>query len=128
MARGLQNDRTEAPDDVTFTLGGALAGARRIVPLALSTMFFGLAFGVAAREGGLSVVEAVLMSGLVWAGTSQFAALEVGTLSLSLLPMLLVTVAVNARYLRAAHPVEDQSSERYWLALSSWISNLRIPG
>lgn len=110
MARGPQNDRAEAPDDVTFTFRGALVGARRIVPLALSTALFGLAFGVAAREGGLSVAEAVLMSGLVWAGTSQFAALEVGTASLALLPMLLVTLAVNARYLRLS------AALRPWLA------------
>lgn len=100
----------ETPEHVTFTYRGALLGARRIVPLALSTMIFGLAFGVAAREGGLSVAEAMLMSGLVWAGTSQFAALEVGTASLALLPMLVVTLAVNARYLLLS------AALRPWLA------------
>jgi 4-azaleucine resistance transporter AzlC len=100
----------ETPEDVSFTYRGALVGARRIVPLALSTMIFGLAFGVAAREDGLSVAEAMLMSGLVWAGTSQFAALEVGTASLALLPMLAVTLAVNARYLLLS------AALRPWLA------------
>jgi 4-azaleucine resistance transporter AzlC len=99
MTSEARDDRGEVPQGATLTLDGVRAGMRRIVPLALGTSLFGLAFGVAGREIGLSFAEAVLMSGLVWAGTAQFAALEIGGGTMALLPALLACLAVNARFL-----------------------------
>ena len=60
---------------MTFTLQGALLGARRIIPLAISAFTVGFVFGVLARQAKLSVVQSLLMSALVFAGASQFVAL-----------------------------------------------------
>ena len=51
---------------VTFTLSGALAGARRCVPIAISGSAIGLVFGTLAGQAGLGAGEAALMSALVF--------------------------------------------------------------
>ncbi len=101
-----------AREGVAFTSAGARAGMRMSVPLALSTLAFGLAFGALARETGLGFAEALLMSALVWAGTAQFAALEIGAAALPMLPVVAVTLAVNSRYMLLS------------AALRPWLSGL----
>ncbi len=59
---------------MTFSRAGLLAGVRRSLPVALSVAAYGAVFGVLARQAGLSVEEAGLMSGLVYAGSAQFVA------------------------------------------------------
>src|SRR5690606_22019569 len=53
-----------------------LLGARVMAPIAVSIAAYGLVWGVLARQAGLSVSEVALMSALVFAGASQFVALE----------------------------------------------------
>ena len=50
---------------------------RQATAIALAVSPFGVAFGVAAREAGLSLVEAVGFSVLVFTGSAQFAAVTV---------------------------------------------------
>jgi len=57
---------------VTFTLAGALAGARKTIPIGISGFAIGLVFGTLAGQAGLSPVEATLMSALVFSGAAQF--------------------------------------------------------
>ncbi|EWH03138.1 AzlC family ABC transporter permease [Halomonas sp. BC04] len=71
MSRGGQGAQ-----DAQLDLAGIIVGIRRMAPLCLFVVVFGLAFGVAALSRGLSGLEAMLMSALVFAGASQFAALE----------------------------------------------------
>lgn len=78
---------------------GTLSGLRRMAPLSLFVIAFGLAFGVAAIQRGLSGVEALLMSGLVFAGASQFAALELWGPQIPLVALIASTFAINARHL-----------------------------
>lgn len=59
-----------ADEQVTFSLAGAFTGARRAVPLAVSVFAYGIMFGVLARRAGLTLVEVLLMSGLVYAGSA----------------------------------------------------------
>ena len=56
-----------------------LLGARMFVPLAITIAAYGLVWGVLAGQAGLTIAEMVLMSGLVFAGASQFVALELWT-------------------------------------------------
>jgi 4-azaleucine resistance transporter AzlC len=84
---------------MTFTLSGALAGARQAVPLAASVFIYGTVFGVLARQAGLGITEALLMSGLVSAGASQFTALGLWTAPLPVLAIVLTTLVVNLRHL-----------------------------
>lgn len=98
-----------------FTPVGALAGARRAIPLAVSTLAVGLVFGVAARQTGLSLAESLLMSGLVSAGTSQFVALGMWVAPLPVLPLIFTTLVVNLRHVLMG------------AALRSWLRALPAP-
>jgi 4-azaleucine resistance transporter AzlC len=92
---------------MSFSLGGALLGVRRTMPLAVGDLAVGIVFGVAARHAGLSPIEAVLMSGLVSAGTSQFVALGMWAVPLPALGIILTTMLVNLRHVlmgAALHP------------------------
>lgn len=77
-----------------------LLGVRMFVPVAISIAAYGVVWGVLARQAGLSVGEVLLMSGLVFAGASQFVALD--TWSSGQLPILSIVIAtaiVNLRML-----------------------------
>lgn len=84
---------------VAFTRAGALRGARRSLPLVVSVFAVGVVFGVLARQAGLGVLEALLMSGLVFAGASQFVALGLWAASLPIAAIVLTTLVVNLRHL-----------------------------
>lgn len=86
-------------ENVTFTLAGAAAGARRTLPLAISTFAFGVVFGLLARRTGLSLAEAALMSALVFAGSAQFVVLELWKAPLPVATIILTALIVNLRYL-----------------------------
>ncbi len=81
-----------------MTLQGLSRGARATVVLAVFALPFGIAFGVAAREAGLDNPIALAMSATTFAGASQFAALEIWQAKVPLLPLLFITLAVNARH------------------------------
>lgn len=74
-------------------------GFRTLMPLSLFVIVFGIAFGLTAAQAGLGDLEVVLMSALVFAGASQFAALELWGAQVSLLPLLVTVFAINARHL-----------------------------
>jgi 4-azaleucine resistance transporter AzlC len=88
-------DQSEA--EVVFSLAGALRGARRVLPVALSVCAYGLTFGVLARQAGLSVLEVFLMSGLVYAGSAQLIVLSLWTMPLPIGMIALTTLIVNVR-------------------------------
>jgi 4-azaleucine resistance transporter AzlC len=74
-------------------------GMKQIVPVAAAGVVDGLVFGILARQAGLGVTEAMLLSLLVNAGSSQFAA--VGLISQGIVgwPILMSTLLLNARQL-----------------------------
>jgi 4-azaleucine resistance transporter AzlC len=85
-------------EEIGFTRAGALAGAKKIIPIAMSDCVYGVVFGVLAHQAGLSLFEATLMSGLVVAGAAQFVALGLWVAPLPVLTIALTTVLVNLRY------------------------------
>lgn len=88
-----------ADHDARLTLTHLVSGFRRMAPLSLFVIVFGLAYGVAALQQGLSGLETMMMSGLVFAGAAQFATLELWGETIPLLPLVAVTLAINARHL-----------------------------
>jgi len=89
-----------ASEKVTFTLSGAIRGARRTIPIAISAFAIGIVFGVLSRQAKLSIVDAMLMSSLVYAGASQFVALSLWTVvPLPVTTIILTTFVVNLRHL-----------------------------
>ena len=96
----------------TFTRAGLLLGVRRTLPLAVSAVAFAAVFGVLARQAGLSFAEAALMSGLVFAGASQFVALQMWTSPLPIVAIIVTTLIVNLRHVLMG------------AALRPWLSRL----
>ena len=81
-----------------------IAAARRDVVLAslgfaVSGVGFGLAYGLAAREAGFSVIEATSMSVFVLAGAAQFAAVGLIADGSGWPSIVLLTALLNARHL-----------------------------
>ncbi|TNE77625.1 MAG: branched-chain amino acid ABC transporter permease [Gammaproteobacteria bacterium] len=71
----------------------------RLLPISLFVVAFGAAFGLAAAQAGLTPLETLLMSGAVFAGASQFAAIDMWGPQVSVLPLLAVVFAINSRHL-----------------------------
>ncbi|MBA1191731.1 AzlC family ABC transporter permease [Pseudomonas entomophila] len=74
-------------------------GFTKLAPISLFVAIFGAAFGLAATQAGLSDAVIVAMSTLVFAGASQFAALELWGPDVSLLTLSITVFAINARHL-----------------------------
>ncbi len=66
-----------APDIVIFTFAGVRRGFVRGQALGLAAFVYGIAFGLLAQEVGLSAIEAVLTSGVVYSGSAQLAAMNI---------------------------------------------------
>ena len=85
--------------NIRFSSSGLLAGARRSMPLAVSVFAYGLVFGMLARQAGLSALEALLMSGMVNAGSSQFVALGLWHTPVPIGTIVFMTLVVNLRHI-----------------------------
>jgi 4-azaleucine resistance transporter AzlC len=96
-----------------FSLAGARRGVRRTIPIGVTVLVYGTVFGALAAQAGLSPLESVLMSGLVFAGGAQFIALELWQAPLPIVALVLTTFVVNLRLLLMG------------ATLSSWLKGLR---
>lgn len=83
-----------------LTLAGMMLGLRRVSVLLPGIVVFAVAFGAAASAKGLSLLEALLMSALVYAGVAQLVAMEIWRPEWSwgaIAGLAFVTATVNAR-------------------------------
>jgi 4-azaleucine resistance transporter AzlC len=113
-------DVSEKQRQAYWSWAGLGEGVRLAMPVMPGMVMFGVAFGALAAQKGLSLLEATLMSFLVYAGASQFVALEmwpdIGTFA-GLAAVGLVTATVNMRFLLMT------ASLRPWLGtLPPWQS------
>ncbi len=83
---------------IVFTRVGMARGAAAILPIGAAAAVFGGLFGFLAGAEGLSVLEALLMSGIVFAGASQFVALDLWQDPLPILVLAVSVLAVNLRH------------------------------
>lgn len=104
----------EPRDTAVLTRAGWWKGARDILPLCTFVFVLAATFGVAARQAGLSAGVAALMSATVFAGGAQFAALSLLGPPPVMWPLLLGTLAINARHLLLG------------AALAPWLSRLPL--
>ena len=74
-------------------------GFRQLAPISIFVVAFGAAFGLAATQAGLSDPMTLMMSALVFAGASQFAALDLWGAQVPLFTLLITVFAINARHL-----------------------------
>lgn len=108
------------PDDAaandppaTFTLAGVRFGVIHMLPLTVGSLAYGLVFGVLAGNVGLTATEATIMSGLVFTGAGQVAAMDLWAMPPPLLTIWLTTALVSLRYLVLG------------AALRPWLGQLR---
>lgn len=90
---------TAVPAMPPLTLASIGQGFWRLLPLSMFVVVFGLAYGLAAVQTGLTPLQTVFMSFAVFAGTAQFAALELWGAQIPIVPLLVTTFAINARHL-----------------------------
>ncbi|MEP0721068.1 MAG: AzlC family ABC transporter permease, partial [Marinomonas sp.] len=89
-----------ASPPVTITSAGCLQGAKFCIPALPGTVAFGAVFGTVAAQKGLTFVETLMFNSFVFAGASQFVAMEVYTAPLTwgvIFAMVGVVAAVNMR-------------------------------
>ncbi|WP_203142602.1 AzlC family ABC transporter permease [Marinobacter mangrovi] len=103
----------------------------RLLPISLFVIAFGTAFGLAAVQKGILPLEATFMSVLVFAGASQFAALELWGDQVALLPLMAITFAINSRHIlmgASLYPMlrDMKTSQRYGLLLVLTDANWAI--
>lgn len=88
---------------------------KQSIPISLSVFAYGVVFGVLSRQTGLNPGQALMMSGLVFAGSSQLIALDMWRIPLPVLPIIFTTLVVNLRYILMG------------AALFRWFSRLSKP-
>lgn len=74
-------------------------GFRHLAPISIFVIIFGAAFGLAAVQLGLTDANVFAMSGFVFAGAAQFAALELWGDRIPLFTVVVTVFAINARQL-----------------------------
>lgn len=74
-------------------------GMKDALPIVLGYIPVGIAYGVLAKTSGVSLLVCYLMSVIVYAGASQFIALNLFTLGVSGPEIILTTFLVNIRHL-----------------------------
>jgi len=96
-------------------------GMRMFVPVAISIAAYGVVWGVLAGQAGVTPLEVLLMSGLVFAGASQFVALESWVPgNLPILGIVITTAIVNLRMLLMTATLRPLTTHLpKWKALAS---------
>ncbi|MCB4824688.1 AzlC family ABC transporter permease [Roseicella aerolata] len=110
-----------------FTRAGVVRGLKAALALTLGLSPFGLVVGMTADGVGLSLLETLLMSGLVFAGTSQLVALQLWSDPAPILAATLACLVINLRMApmgAALAPVLDRTRGiRLWGSLALLVDN-----
>lgn len=105
----------------TFSRGGFWRGFAHGVPLFGSGFVYGIAFGTLAASAGLTLLESVLMSVLVFSGTAQIAVVQVWQSHPVPLAAAGIVLIANVRYFLMS------ASLRPWLGgLARWKAFLAL--
>jgi 4-azaleucine resistance transporter AzlC len=73
-------------------------GARRVLPIGIAVIAFGVSYGVLARAAGMGVWAPIVMSATTFAGSSQFAAASILHTGGSVAAAVASASLLNARY------------------------------
>jgi len=90
-------------------------GVQAGISIAIGYMPIALTFGLLAKTTGLSLVETVLMSLIVYAGASQYISLNLLSLGTGIFEIILTTFIVNIRhFLMSASLNEKMEQDLLW--------------
>jgi predicted branched-subunit amino acid permease len=84
-----------------WSFAGLAEGVRRSIPVMPALAVFGAGFGAVAAQKGLTLLEATLMSALMFAGISQYAVMELwhdATTVAGLAMLVVITATINMRF------------------------------
>ena len=81
-----------------FSLRGFIKGFKAGIPIALGVASYGLVFGILSRQAGLELLPSLCMSAFVFAGASQFVALDMWVTPLPVAAIITTTFVVNIRH------------------------------
>lgn len=98
-----------------ITRAGMTRGVIDVAPLLLGVVPVGAIYGIAALEKGLSPIEVILTSAMIFGGASQFLAIELWQYPLPVVSLVVTVLAVNARHLvmgAALTPWLSKASDR----------------
>ncbi len=82
-----------------FTTDGFFKGFKSALPIALGVASYGFVFGILSRQAGLDIWTSLGMSVFVFAGASQFVALDMWTTPLPAFTIIITTFVVNMRHI-----------------------------
>lgn len=125
------NRRAANESGVASAASGLASGVRDLAGAFVAVLIFGMGFGAAAVATDISPAAAIAMSALVFAGASQYAALDLWSAPLPLLSLALMTLAINARHLLfgmtlrsylAEHPPALRYMAVALLSDANWVS------
>jgi 4-azaleucine resistance transporter AzlC len=95
----MQDKSTDSNLGSGYRRGPFLQGMINALPIVFGYIPIGLAFGVLAKKSGLSDVNTILLSVIVYAGSSQFIALSLFETNAPGITIILTTFIVNLRHL-----------------------------
>jgi 4-azaleucine resistance transporter AzlC len=119
---------------VGFSAAGLRRGYVVAQPLALGVFIYGVTFGLLARNAGLSILEALVMSATVYSGSAQTATVSGLAAGAGIGASVVTILMLNARYLlygAALRPWLGQTSATqaysslYFLGDSNWVLSMK---
>jgi 4-azaleucine resistance transporter AzlC len=103
---------TTSPPRAHLAKRGWLTGFAQAIPIVLGYISIGIAFGVLAQKAGVSITNTLLMSLLVYAGSSQLIAVGLFKAGVPALSVIATTFVVNLRHMLMSAAVSP--SLRRW--------------
>lgn len=91
MARKSQVDQSAYSSDVRL-------GIRHSLPIVMGYLPYGIAYGLLSKQTGLNLLETLLMSAFVYAGTAQFVAVAMLQAGQAVSAIVISTFVINVRY------------------------------
>ncbi|WP_404400347.1 AzlC family ABC transporter permease [Pelagibacterium halotolerans] len=103
------------------------AGFRESLPITLGYFPIGISFGIAAARAGLSPLEAVFVSAVIYAGAAQFLALALLTGGAPVIVSALSVLAMNLRHVLYGPAIleaaKDRAATRFSWLWGGWLSD-----
>jgi 4-azaleucine resistance transporter AzlC len=120
--------------ETAFSAAGFRRGYAHAQPMSVGVFAYAVTFGLLASDAGLSVLEAMFMSALVYSGSAQVATVGAFTSGAAIVAGVVTVVMLNARYMlygAALRPWLGQASARnaysslYFLGDGNWILSMK---
>lgn len=90
-------------------------GIKDGIPISLGYFPIGMAYGILAKGAGLSFMEAIAFSFIVFAGASQFIAVSMLAMGASGVEIIITTMFVNFRHFLMSSSVASKIKFEHWV-------------